>query len=217
MDIQDRIQQRMLELGIKSKAELSRKLSMSRATIGMWLNGNNKPSGDNLLKLAEALECSPEWLQTGKLSPIAAPVQNSAQQYSMIPMLDVELAAGHGSYAEQERAVDHVPISTEWIFQQEYYESDLKVVAVKGDSMTPRLHDGDLVLINLAENRPVHNGVYAIELEGELKIKRILRPDQWNTIISSDNEEYAPIPIQNTEISQLRIIGRAVKVVMGDL
>lgn len=50
-----------------SKAELARRLGLTRATIGAWLHGrsvNIRP--DNLFALADVLEIEARWLATGQ-------------------------------------------------------------------------------------------------------------------------------------------------------
>jgi transcriptional regulator with XRE-family HTH domain len=64
--IQERIKFARESAGLK-KADLVRAVGVSAPTISDWESGKIKNiEGANLLKLANALKVTPEWLQTGK-------------------------------------------------------------------------------------------------------------------------------------------------------
>ncbi|WP_033728887.1 S24 family peptidase [Pseudomonas putida] len=73
MEFKDRVVRRMRELDISS-TDLSKLSGVSKATVSFWINGTNGAKGKNLLALAKALECSPQWLSdgTGSASDVAA-------------------------------------------------------------------------------------------------------------------------------------------------
>jgi transcriptional regulator with XRE-family HTH domain len=53
---------------------LAQKLGVSRSAVAQWENpGGSQPSTANLARLAGALECSFEWLATGRSARSAAP------------------------------------------------------------------------------------------------------------------------------------------------
>lgn len=61
--IAQRIKQARELKGI-SKAELARRVCVSRASVSMWEDGKNVSSG-NIITIAKVLEVAPEWLQYG--------------------------------------------------------------------------------------------------------------------------------------------------------
>ncbi|WP_122384349.1 helix-turn-helix domain-containing protein, partial [Pseudomonas amygdali] len=65
MEFKDRLRARMTDLKLTA-TELSSKIGVSKATITFWRNGTNGATGSNLMELARALQCSPQWLETGK-------------------------------------------------------------------------------------------------------------------------------------------------------
>lgn len=64
MEFKDRVVARMKALNLSS-TELSKLSGVSKATVSFWVNGTNGAKGANLLALAKALECSPQWLSDG--------------------------------------------------------------------------------------------------------------------------------------------------------
>lgn len=203
----------MDELGL-SQRELAERAGLSTVAVHKLVSGKAE-SSRKLVEIAEVLGCTPEWLQKGFMTPLAPDTG-----YAQIPVFDVALAAGSGTHIDMERVTDWVPISREWIQDQQFTKDRLVVVTVSGDSMTPRLHDGDMLLVNTAEKQPVSGNIYAIAVDNELRVKRLMKRMDGSWIISSDNKSnpaYQDETISHHNFEQLRIIGRAVKVLMGDL
>ncbi len=60
-----RISERLQATGI-SPAELARACKVKPPSVSDWISGNTKTiKGENLLRAAHALQCSPHWLATG--------------------------------------------------------------------------------------------------------------------------------------------------------
>jgi hypothetical protein len=80
---------------------------------------------------------------------------------------------------------------------------------IEGDSMAPSLLDGDHVLVDTADSLPLRDGLYAIESESRIVVKRLsINPATQQVAILSDNASYPSFP--NCDPAQLRVIGRVV-------
>ncbi|XEG73306.1 S24 family peptidase [Pseudomonas sp. abacavir_1] len=73
MDFSDRVRDRMKALKLSS-VELAQLVGVSKGSVTHWTTGTNQASGKRLIALANALECSAEWLATGDAT---APAQTS--------------------------------------------------------------------------------------------------------------------------------------------
>lgn len=212
--LKDRFKSAREQIGLTQES-LAKQANVSQTTIYKIESGETvRPR--KLDELAKLLNVTPEWLQFGSENESQA----AAINYVNIPILEVELSAGSGSVADLEHATDWVPISRQWIIEQRYPQAALKAVTVTGDSMSPRLQNGDMLLVNTADNKPVSGNIYAIAVDNELRVKRLLKRMDGSWIISSDNKAnpaYVDETISHHNFEQLRIIGRAVKVLMGDL
>ena len=61
----DRVQERLNALGM-SPTQLARAVRVKPPSISGWLSGATKTiKGENLLRAAQALQCTPHWLATG--------------------------------------------------------------------------------------------------------------------------------------------------------
>ena len=81
-----------------------------------------------------------------------------------VPLLEVEVSAGGGGF-------DYVAEDTTagWPFDRSLlgtiYDGapdDLRLVIVRGESMTPLLEDGDMVLVNTADTQPSPPGIFVL-------------------------------------------------------
>ena len=84
---------------------------------------------------------------------------------------------------------------------------ELALVHVQGESMEPTLTDGDLVLLRY-QNRLDRDGIFVLNYDGELFIKRGQRLGRRKAVLISDNAAYQPMEIALGK--SLCLIGRAV-------
>lgn len=116
-----------------------------------------------------------------------------ASQLVPIPRLQVSASAGHGSFANEERAVAHIAFDPVWLKDvTPASASDLSIIRVQGDSMSPTLADGDEILVDGSELRRVPtDGIWVIRRDDSLMVKRIaIHPAHQTFTISSDNPAY---------------------------
>jgi phage repressor protein C with HTH and peptisase S24 domain len=75
----------------------------------------------------------------------------------------------------------------------------MKIINIKGDSMTPTFKDNDFILVDIA-NTVLADGVFVFRVNDELYVKRLQRlPNK--VVALSDNSNYIPFDLpENTEI-----------------
>lgn len=194
----ERIRQLRIEKDMTQEM-LGEKIGVKKAAIYKYENGlvvNLKR--DIIEKLANVLEVSPSYLMG--LDDIKDVPQGFQPVPSMkkIPRVG-RIACGTPILAEENvEEYDSVP---------EHWKADFTLICV-GDSMAPKIQDGDLVAIRQQEM--VENGqIAAVLIDNEATLKRVyVYPDKL--ILRPENPEYEPIVIMNGESSNIRIEGRAV-------
>ena len=91
---------------------------------------------------------------------------------------------------------------------------NLNCFMVTGDSMVnidnKGIFDGDILFVDITQKQ-VFDGIYVIEINNELRVKRLLKQLDNTILIKSDNPAY-PTEIYDTENSpyNLSIVGRVV-------
>ncbi len=85
------------------------------------------------------------------------------------------------------KPIDRIPISTKILG---FSSSDAFLVKAKGDSMEPKIKNGDLVIVKKSETPDDGNMVVCVN-NGEVLIKRIQKNDD-KVILTSLNQSYEP-------------------------
>lgn len=96
MEFKDRVTARMRELNL-SATDISKLTGVSKATVSFWVSGTNGAKGKNLLSLARALDCSPDWLSEGTGSPSkTAPAERTGSTAAELVSQMLSTKAGKG-------------------------------------------------------------------------------------------------------------------------
>lgn len=112
-------------------------------------------------------------------------------------------SAGLGVLAEQE-SMGYEPVAPD------YDTEDYFWLKVAGDSMSPKIDDGDLVLVN--REAPVESGIIMVVIVDDTEgfIKKVCVNEDTVTLISF-NPYYPPMVFGGAEMARLRFIGKVVE------
>jgi phage repressor protein C with HTH and peptisase S24 domain len=190
----DRLRAALREAGI-NQSELARRIGISRGAVSFWMTGDTTSvAGENLLKAAQALHVSANWLATGrgKMKPTPAKEISLEENpdYPAIKRVKIKISAGVTGFGVEPLDDDHAPIvfSKSWYVSNGYLPDALFAIKVAGASMEPGLYDGDWVVINTGDVEPRDGVAFALNYDGEVVIKRLFRTDGvW--IAASDNQD----------------------------
>ncbi len=181
-----------------TQPELAAKAGVSQGTIGNIESGLRKRPRD-LLSIAAALEVSPEWLETGKGQMKAGGKQpinlENNPDFPAIRRVKFKLSAGVSGFAVdyQEGNGNPLVFRRDWYVKNGYNPDKLFATYVANGSMEPGLYDGDTVVVNTAQAEPKDGHVFAVNYEGELVIKRLVR-DAGEWWLTSDNPDQRRYP-----------------------
>ena len=152
-------------------------------------------------------------IQAHELLPSDSPLREidyapKPEEFVHIPVFDVEASAGHGVLGDQEAILYFLNFRREWLRSITGAPFDkLSVIRVDGDSMEPTLSNGDTVLVDSTQNAPRTDGIYVLQFDNYLYVKRLLmNPAKGKVAIISDNPAYAPL--EDIQPDELHIAGR---------
>lgn len=205
--LSDRLKLAMTEANAKP-ADLARACGVSTASVSDWLSGESKSiKAANLLKAAKFLNVSPDWLATGQghmrinqhqanepQAPYAIDLKNNPD-YPAIKRVKFKLSAGVSGFAVDYDQGDNTPLvfNRQWYESNKYIPTSLFAVSVINGSMEPGLNHNDVVVVNTDSTTPKDGRVFAVNYEGEMVIKRLVRDaGQW--WLSSDNPDQRRYP-----------------------
>jgi phage repressor protein C with HTH and peptisase S24 domain len=196
-----------------TQQQLANLAGVSQSTIGNIEAGLRQSRG-SLPQIAEALGVRLKWLRDGEepgidqLRRLVEMADNP--EYPAIRRVRFKLSAGASGFAVEYDEGDAPPIvfRKEWFVRRGLRPDRLFAVEVTNGSMEPGLYAGDTVVVNTDETKERDGEVFAVNYEGELVIKRLVRDDgQW--WLASDNPDQRRFPRKLCD-ERVFIVGRIV-------
>jgi len=185
-----------------SQEELADKMNVTRQSVSKWEGAQSVPDLEKMIRLSKLFGVSTDYLLGCAPAPITSAVAAAdGPREFPIPIIGT-VRAGFGAFA----------------FEEDYGEEYARVkdpgsyfyLLVKGDSMEPRISDGDLALVH--RQPTLENGDLGVVIfgEGEGTLKKFIR--RGNTIILQPfNNVYAPQIIMGEDLEHLYIAGKVVE------
>ncbi len=125
-----------------------------------------------------------------------------------IPLVDAMLCAGHGSLETQDNIIESIPFPRSFI-EQKGNPKNMVLFRVSGDSMSPTIHDKDMVLIDESKKNLEIGKIYAVGFEDVIYLKQVdFLPK--TLVLKSHNKDYKDIELKMSEYNEehFRVIGK---------
>ncbi len=131
------------------------------------------------------------------------------QKIRLVPLYE-SVSAGFGAYAN-DCVVDYIPT----VIMSETEAAETIAIKVHGDSMYPKIEDGDTIIVHKQESVD-STSVAVVLLDGEDGlVKKVIYGRDWIEL-HSFNPMYPPLRFEGAEVLRLRVVG-LVKQVMKNI
>lgn len=175
------------------------------------------PSSDTQTESIGAKSAKP--LAGAPMRTNVIPLHDSAKQGAGLLRFEkypVTMSAGPGAYANHydREAIDSFEVA-EWWARQFIGSVDperIKVVPSRGTSMSPTIPDGSLLFVDVTIRNHIGDGIYCIDLDGRLTVKRIhvRAKDRFFEVISDNPDGPPPDQYQLDDEDRICICGKVV-------
>lgn len=185
--------------------ELSRNLRISRSTIGMYESGAREPDFETLELIADYFNVDTDYLLGRSTKTTYIPTPASPRKGVTINVYG-RVAAGIPL-----EMIEDV-IDTEEIPEELAKTGEFFGLQIHGDSMEPKISQGDIVIVRKQDDAETDNIVIAAVNGTDATCKRLKKYKDGIALIST-NPAYEPMYFSNQEIIEkpVRIIGRVVE------
>ena len=187
-----------------SQYSFAEKFGVAQSTVGSWEAGKREPNFNTMQRLADFFGVSVDYL-LGRDTVPDSPPEPTAQGSKWVPVLGT-IPAGVPIEAVEE-ILDWEEIPASMVSQGEHF-----ALKVKGDSMEPRIHAGDVVIVR--QQTTCESGDIAVVLVNgdEATLKRI-KKEPGGLMLIPNNSAYEPMFFTNEQIETLpvRIMGKVVE------
>ncbi len=181
---------------------LSEKIGVVTRTLQRWEKGEQIPDGLSLTRIAKATNVHPHWLLTGEgemyqmpsrpSNVFRLPVDRRRERLVDLPLIS-SVPAGktatmfHPDYTDDVVTVDDVK------------DPQAFALKVKGNSMSPKIEDGDVVIVSPA--REVHNGdIAVVRVGGEDTLKKVKFEGNYVHLIPF-NPDFEPVTVKKKDVN----------------
>jgi phage repressor protein C with HTH and peptisase S24 domain len=208
-----------------SADRLAREMKVSPSAFRKWLKGEAEPSRERLVALARVAGVGVAWLAEGEgAEPVfeavpgdrrktAAGTSNGPLSWAEFVLLPKrpEAAAAGGETPVAPGGSEYLALRRDWLRSVCGVEPEhLRLELAVGESMTPTIRDGSVMLIDTSETAVRSFGIYVLEINDERLVKRVQRKHDASLVLISDNATYQPDVVPATEAAKVNVIGRVV-------
>ncbi len=198
MTIGERIKKKRIESGF-SQVDFANKIDVSKQTLYKYENNiiTNIPS-DKIEAISKVLNLSPMYIMGWEDLEQPIPKSNGYPTVR-IPVLG-DVAAGVPILAQQD-IIGYEDIPADMAKTGEYFG-----LKIKGDSMEPKIHDNDIVIVKSMSNAE-NNDIVIAMINNEATCKRLHKYSN-SVVLTAINSDYKPIEV--TPDKNIQILGKVV-------
>lgn len=192
--------------GLK-QIDIAKRLNVSKATVSTWFSPSNStlPESETIKKLADLLGVSMELLLKGNQTEQVRAEIGELMNYS-IPVFE-SVSAGFRAYTPSE-IIDYAILP----FKTKSEADETLCIRVSGDSMSPKIEDGDLIQVH--KQTSVDSGDIAVVLlDGDNGLVKKVEYTADSITLISLNLNYPPIVLKGREILRVSVVGKVKKVI----
>lgn len=198
MTIGERIKKKRIESGF-SQVDFANKIDVSKQTLYKYENNiiTNIPS-DKIEAISKVLNLSPMYIMGWEDLEQPTP-QSNGYPTVRIPVLG-DVAAGVPILAQQD-IIGYEDIPADMAKTGEYFG-----LKIKGDSMEPKIHDNDIVIVKSMSDAE-NNDIVIAMINDEATCKRLHKYSN-SVVLTAINSDYKPIEVTPDE--NIQILGKVV-------
>ena len=183
----------------------------SGAQVGHMLSGR-RPITEKTVSLIESIHGFAGWFERAH-NDQRGNASSSEDAIIRIPLLGNAASMGDGEDAlPVDMVAGHFPLSPAWVQQciPNTATRALRFIHGRGDSMTPTIADGDIVLVDTTQRDPAAmDGVYVLRAADALYIKRVYQNLRGKLEVSSDNPAIKTVDVLDGT-HEVEVLGRVI-------
>jgi len=182
---------------------LAEKAGVVTRTLQRWEKGEQVPYGVSITRLAKATGVQASWLLTGEGEMYLIPARpdnvytlpGTARRKSRLVDLPVISAVPAGKVA----TLFHPDYVDDYVTVDDVKDPQAFALKVKGNSMAPRIEDGDVVIVSPVQEAR-SGDICVIRVNGEDTLKKVKLEGNYIHLIPL-NPEFEPVTVKRKEVN----------------
>ena len=192
-----------------SQDKLADELKLSRSLVGMWESGQRKPSFETLELLADFFNVRIDDLSGRNYKEKyneQSNISTLSERLYNVPVFET-VSAGFGA-AAVDSIIDYIALP----FRTKTEADETLCIRVKGDSMSPKIEDGDLIQVQ--KQTSIDSGdVAVVLLDNEEGLVKKVEYDKEYIKLISFNPYYPPIEFKGKDVLRISVVGKVKKII----
>jgi len=183
---------------------LAEKIGVVTRTLQRWEKGEQVPDGVSITRIAKATNVQPTWLLTGEGEMYPPPPSRPDNVYTLpsagrrrnrlaeLPLIS-SVPAGKVSTMFHPDHVDN------YVTVDDVKDPGAFALKVKGNSMAPRIEDGDVVIVSPAQE-PRNGDVCVVRVNEEDTLKKVKFEGNYIHLIPL-NPDFEPVTVKKKDVN----------------
>lgn len=196
----ERIRSRRKALKLTQQA-LAKGVGVSHVAVSQWEKEETVPRGENLLRLAEWLQCTAAWIMDGEGEVFSTPLAN--RHLTPLPLISLTQAA---QWMQEQRLMIQQQ-ATRFLYSDIQLSEQALAVTLEDGSMLPDYRLGDTLIFDPTVT-PQPGDVVLAEVNGvaQVRVFRLLsqRHDEQIFSLRPINEDF---PVLTSSENSMQLIG----------
>lgn len=187
---------------------MAAELGITQGAVSQYLNGKIPMNYRTLVTFCRALGIDETEIRTDLPEQGLRPV-HADLEWPNVVSYGQGAAMGEGAAAIEYAESNSLKFKASSLRRKGLNAENLAVFYGTGDSMLPRIRDGDAILFDRADTKPKDDAIFVVRYDGHIYAKRLQKiGKQW--VLTSDNRENPKWrkPIAIDEHMDFEIIGR---------
>ena len=201
---------------VGGKKNLAHIISISESQLYRYISGDSQPTVEPLAAIAQSGNVHLDWLVLGDgPTGLSAEINDPSNLYNA-PQQFISIAEYQdpNPSIQPEQSIHNTgkpTFNSQWLRVSGLNPDHLRLACAGDDSMSATINHGDLLLIDITQNRYSGDGIYLLRLENHvLAAKRLQYTLDNGLYLINDNPAYKDQLISDKQKSSITIIGRIV-------
>ncbi len=185
------------------QATLAEKIGVATRTLQRWEKGEQVPDGVTITRIARATAVQPSWLLTGEgeMYPVPSrpdnvyPLPGSSRRGVRLVEVPLVSSVPAGKVA----TMFHPDYVDDYVTINDVKDPGAFALRVKGNSMAPRIEDGDVVIVS-PHQEPRNGDICVVRVEGEDTLKKVKFEGSYVHLIPL-NPEFEPATVRRKDVN----------------
>lgn len=187
-----------------NQSEFAVKIGVTQKTVSFWEQNKNIPDENNIVTICNIFNLPNTYFNTEVINITNKNEETIAVDYYP----DVLASCGNGAYELSQNCIKYDVPAT--LFPPSQNVKGYSMCHAKGNSMYPRIWDGDFVICEHKDDMKIENGeMYIFCFDDQIYLKRLTKNIN-QIVVESENPDFPTQYIEKEQMNDVHLIGHVI-------